>query len=78
MATARDLREEITFLNTTKRTGKLAVTLEIVAKTAWRKRRLDRLDQKLNKVERTLQTGLMTAIMWAGPTMSQGYVADSS
>jgi len=60
---ARDLQEEIAFLNTTKRTGKLAVSLEIAAKTAWRKRRLDRLDQKLNEIQRTLQTGLLTAIM---------------
>lgn len=63
MGAARDLQEEINFLNGVAASTKLATTLKIAAKTTWRKRRLDKLDQRLVEAERTLQTGLMARLM---------------
>ncbi|KAJ1323077.1 ankyrin repeat domain-containing protein 50 [Microdochium nivale] len=59
---ARDLQEEVNFLNGVSSGGKLAATLKIAAKTTWRKKRLERLDQKLAEAERALQIGLMATI----------------
>lgn len=59
---ARDLQEEVNFLNGQPTKAKLVATLKIAAKTTWRKRRLDRLDLKLKEAESLLQTGLLTRI----------------
>lgn len=60
---ARDLQEEINFLNGGAVSTKLATTLKIAAKTTWRKRRLDKLDQRLAEAKRTLQTGLIARLL---------------
>ncbi|KAK7915166.1 NACHT domain-containing protein [Apiospora marii] len=59
---ARDLREEVNFLNGPPTKAKLVATLKIAAKTTWRKRRLEKLDQRLKDAESFLQTGLLTRI----------------
>jgi hypothetical protein len=59
---ARDLQEEVKFLNGPSTKAKLVATLKIAGKTMWRKRRLDKLDQKLKHAESLLQTGLLTRI----------------
>lgn len=56
---ARDLQEEVNFLNGPPTKAKLVATLKIATKTTWRKRRLDKLDQKLNDAEQRLKTGLL-------------------
>ncbi|KAK8123099.1 hypothetical protein PG984_011769 [Apiospora sp. TS-2023a] len=59
---ARDLQEEVNFLNGLPTKAKLIATLKVAAKTTWRKRRLEKLDQKLKDSESLLQTGLLTRI----------------
>ncbi|KAK8043411.1 hypothetical protein PG993_005841 [Apiospora rasikravindrae] len=59
---ARDLQEEVHFLNGPPTRAKLVATLQIVAKTTWRKRRLEKLDQRLKDAESLLQAGLFTRI----------------
>ncbi|PVH93021.1 hypothetical protein DM02DRAFT_697748 [Periconia macrospinosa] len=59
---SRDLQEEVNFLNGQPTKAKLVATLKTAAKTTWRKRRLDRLDQRLKDTERLLQTGLLSRI----------------
>ncbi|KAK8008150.1 NACHT domain-containing protein [Apiospora marii] len=59
---ARDLQEEVNFLNGPPTKAKLVATLKIAAKTTWRKRRLEKLDQRLKDAESFLQTGLLTRI----------------
>lgn len=56
---ARDLEEEVSFITSRQKHGGLASTLQIAAKTIWRKRRLDRLDKSLQEHERVLDTHLM-------------------
>ncbi|KAK8116354.1 hypothetical protein PG984_012856 [Apiospora sp. TS-2023a] len=59
---ARDLQEEVDFLNGPSSNKKLGEILKIAAKTTWRKRRLQRLDQKLKEAENHFRTGLLTII----------------
>lgn len=61
---ARDLREEIQFLVGNAKQGCLASTLRVVAKTNWRRRRLERLKENLDSTEKLMQTGLLTRIWW--------------
>lgn len=61
-AAARDLREEIKFLVGSMRQGSLASTLKVVAKTNWRRRRLERLKESLDRTEKLMQTSLLTRI----------------
>lgn len=58
----RDLREEVNFLNGPPSRATLVATLRIAAKTIWRKRRLDKLNQTLKGAEGVLRTGLLTRI----------------
>jgi hypothetical protein len=62
LSTARDLREEVNFLVGSLTASKLADALKIAAKTTWRKKRLDRLNNDLRDAERLLQTGLLSRI----------------
>lgn len=59
---ARDLVEEVNFLSGHSTKGKLVATLKVVAKTAWRKKRLDKLEANLKEAERLLQMGLLTKL----------------
>ncbi|KAK8074528.1 hypothetical protein PG997_009191, partial [Apiospora hydei] len=59
---ARDLQEEVNFLNGPPTRAKLVATLKTAAKTTWRKRRLEKLDQKLKDAENLLQAGLLTRL----------------
>ncbi|KAF3761730.1 hypothetical protein M406DRAFT_74669, partial [Cryphonectria parasitica EP155] len=59
---ARDLREEIRFLVGNAKQGTLASTLKVVAKTNWRRRRLERLQTTLDGTEKLMQTGLLAQI----------------
>lgn len=59
---ARDLREEVNFLNGQQTRATLVATVKIAAKTTLKKRRLEKLDQKLKEAESLLQTGLLTRI----------------
>ncbi|KLU91940.1 hypothetical protein MAPG_10889 [Magnaporthiopsis poae ATCC 64411] len=62
LGAARDLREEVNFLNGHPSRAKLAAALKVAAKTTWRKRRLESLERKLGDAEGLLQTGLLTRI----------------
>lgn len=59
---ARDLREEIKFLVSNARQGSFASTLKVVTKTHWRRRRLERLKESLDRTEKLMQTGLLARI----------------
>ncbi|KAI1860955.1 uncharacterized protein JN550_011110 [Neoarthrinium moseri] len=59
---ARDLDEEVGFITSRHKQGNLASTLRIAAQTAWRKRRLDRLEKSLTEHERVLDTHLMARV----------------
>lgn len=59
---ARDLREEIQFLVGNAKQGSLASTLKVVAKTNWRRRRIERLKESLDSTETLMQTGLLIRI----------------
>ncbi|KLU92117.1 hypothetical protein MAPG_11064 [Magnaporthiopsis poae ATCC 64411] len=59
---ARDLREEVNFLNGHSTKTKLVATLKITAKTTWRKRRLEKLEGRLKDAQGLLQTSLMARI----------------
>lgn len=59
---ARDLREEIQFLVGNAKHGSLTSTLKVVAKTNWRRRRLERLKETLDSAEKLMQTGLLTRV----------------
>lgn len=56
---AMELREEIRFLVENARKGSLASAIKVVAKTNWRKRRLDRLQRNLEDTEKLLQMNLL-------------------
>lgn len=66
---ARDLCEEINYLLSNAKLGSLASAFKVAAKTNWRKRRLERLKNDLDEVERLLQTGLLARI-WYAPSLS--------
>lgn len=59
---ARDLEEEVRFLLGNAKQNKLASTLKAVAKTTWRKRRLDRLKETLERAENRMSTTLLAQI----------------
>ncbi|KAL8421584.1 hypothetical protein RB596_002382, partial [Gaeumannomyces avenae] len=59
---ARELREKVNFLNRHPTRAKLIETLKITAKTAWRKRRLERLEGKLNDAQGVSQTSLLARV----------------
>ncbi|KAI0534097.1 hypothetical protein GGR58DRAFT_484149 [Xylaria digitata] len=59
---SRDLREEINFITEHAKKGSLASTLKIAAKTNWRKRRLEKLERKLNDAQRLMETSLLVRI----------------
>ena len=59
---ARDLQEEVNFLSGPPTKAKLMAALKTATKTTWRKRRLDRLEQKLEEAESRFQTGLLTVL----------------
>lgn len=59
---ARDLREEVNFLNGHPTKAKLIATLKITAKTTWRRRRLKRLEGKLKDTQSVLQTSLLARV----------------
>ncbi|KAF9871721.1 hypothetical protein CkaCkLH20_10919 [Colletotrichum karsti] len=62
-AVARDLAEEISFLLAEKAKGDLLKTLKTVAKTTWRKRRLERFERQLKDLEKQMQSGLLTRLV---------------
>ncbi|KAJ0116934.1 hypothetical protein J7T55_003348 [Diaporthe amygdali] len=68
--TARDLREEIQFLVGNAKQGSLASTLKVVARTNWRRRRLERLKESLQGAEKLMQTGLLTRI-WSSTSNAE-------
>lgn len=59
---ARDLEEEVRFLLGNAKKNQLASTLKAVAKTTWRKRRLDRLKENLERAENLMKTTLLAQI----------------
>lgn len=59
---ARDLEEEVRFLLGNAKQNQLASTLKAVAKTTWRKRRLDRLKKSLEEAENLMKTTLLAQI----------------
>lgn len=59
---ARDLEEEVRFLLGNAKRNQLASTLKAVAKTTWRKRRLDRLRESLESAEKLMTTTLLAQI----------------
>jgi hypothetical protein len=59
---ARDLQEEVSFLLGNAKQHQLAATLKVVAKTTWRKRRLDRLKQSLENAETQMRNTLLAQI----------------
>lgn len=63
-AAARDLEEEVRFLLTNAKQNQLAATLKVVAKTTWRKRRLERLKESLDTAEK-LMTKTLLAQIWS-------------
>lgn len=60
---ARDLQEEVRFLLSNAKQKQLAATLKVVAKTTWRRRRLDRLNDNLESAEK-LMTKTLLAQIW--------------
>lgn len=59
---ARDLEEEVHFLLSNAKQNRLAATLKVVAKTAWRRRRLDRLKENLENAEKLMMKTLLAEI----------------
>lgn len=59
---ARDLQEEIHFLVGHWKQGSLKSTLKVALKVSWRRRRLDRLKNDLDRAETLMQTGLLARI----------------
>lgn len=59
---ARDLQEEVRFLLGNAKQNQLASALKVVAKTTWRKRRLDRLKEGLEGAEKMMKTTLLAQI----------------
>lgn len=59
---ARDLEEEVRFLLGNAKQNQLASALKVVAKTTWRKRRLDRLKEGLESAEKLMKTTLLAQI----------------
>ncbi|KAK7735998.1 hypothetical protein SLS63_003516 [Diaporthe eres] len=67
---AGDLEEEVRFLLGNAKQNQLASTLKAVAKTTWRKRRLDRLKESLENAEKLMNTTLLAQI-WSRTGASQ-------
>lgn len=59
---ARELREEVHFLFDNPKRGSLGSALKVMAKVAWRKHRLERLKEKLDKEEKRMKTSLLAQI----------------
>lgn len=59
---ALDLKEEVNFLVGNAKRSQLVSTLKVVAKTTWRKRRLDRLRGGLENAEKLMKTTLLAQI----------------
>ncbi|KAL8401022.1 hypothetical protein RB594_001155 [Gaeumannomyces avenae] len=59
---ARDLVEEVNFLRGRPTKSQVFATLHTVAKTFWRRKRLEKLEKKLREAEQQLQAGLLTEI----------------
>lgn len=59
---ARDLEEEVSFLLENAKRNQLVSTLKAVARTTWRKRRLDRLREGLENAEKLMKTTLLAQI----------------
>lgn len=59
----RDLQEEVRFLLSNSKRNRLAATLKVVAKTTWRRRRLDRLNENVESAEK-LMTKTLLAQIW--------------
>lgn len=59
---AGDLEEEVRFLLQNAKQNQLASTLKVVAKTTWRKRRLDRLKEALETAEKLMNKTLLAQI----------------
>ncbi|KAF2968298.1 hypothetical protein GQX73_g5272 [Xylaria multiplex] len=59
---SRDLQEEINFIAEHAKKGSLASTLKIAAKTNWRKRRLEKLERKLNDAQKLMETSLLVRV----------------
>lgn len=58
----KEIQEEVKFLSDDAAKGKLASTLKLAAKTAWRKRRLNKLERQLGEIEKMMQAGLLVKI----------------
>lgn len=56
---ARDLCEEVRFLETNARQGSLISALKVASKVTWRKRRLERHLEGLDQAEKNMQTWLL-------------------
>ncbi|ETS80322.1 hypothetical protein PFICI_07851 [Pestalotiopsis fici W106-1] len=67
---ARDLTEEIQFLVGSAKKGSLASTLKVVARTSWRRRRLERLKENLDSAEKLMNTGLLVRI-WSSANTAE-------
>ncbi|KAL8337566.1 hypothetical protein RB598_006458 [Gaeumannomyces tritici] len=59
---ARDLVEEVNFLRGRPTKSQVFATLHTVAKTFWRRKRLEKLEKNLREAEQQLQAGLLTEI----------------
>lgn len=59
---ARDLQEEVHFLLSNAKQNQLAATLKVVAKTTWRRRRLNRLKESLEGAEKMMRETLLAQI----------------
>lgn len=59
---SRDLQEEVRFLLGNAKQNQLASALKVVAKTTWRKRRLERLKEGLEGAETVMKTTLLAQI----------------
>lgn len=63
---ARALADEADFLTSHHAKGSLVATLQIVAKTKWRQRRLERLEKSLDDYKRILETQLLVRLCTQG------------
>jgi hypothetical protein len=59
---ARALQDEVQFLTSHHATGRLIATLQVAAKTQWRKRRLARLERSLEDYKKLFDTHLLVRI----------------
>jgi len=66
-AASRDLQEEVAFITGHAKKGSLASVLKIVAKTNWRKRRLETLERKMGDIQKLMEASLLTRIWQVSP-----------